>query len=70
MDRNPSKRGKKIMALSKAAIRAIAIRRKAQRAQERTASNDNQPAPKSAYVDTTMTPGMLAACVAAAGFEG
>jgi len=54
------------MALSKAAIRAIAIRRK----NERNASNDNQPAPKSAYVDTTMTPGMLAACVAAAGLEG
>ena len=34
----------------------------------RTASNDNAPARvKSAYVDTTMTPGMLAACVEAAG---
>lgn len=33
--------------------------------------NDNQPAgrgAKSAYVNTTMTPAMLAACVEAAGF--
>ena len=59
------------MALSKAAIRAIAIRRKTQRSQEQKASNDNAPARvKSAYVDTAMTPGMLAACVAAAGLEG
>ena len=37
----------------------------------RAASNDNAPARvKSAYVDTTMTPGMLAACVEAAGLEG
>lgn len=59
------------MALSKAAIRAIAIRRKTQRAQDQKASNDNTPVrAKSAYVNTTMTPGMLAACVAAAGLEG
>tara|TARA_B100000378_G_scaffold132993_2_gene107465 strand:- start:2556 stop:2741 length:186 start_codon:yes stop_codon:yes gene_type:complete len=59
-------KGKKIMALSKAAIRAIAIRRK----NERNASNDNTPVrAKSAYVDTTMTPGMLAACVEAAGLQ-
>lgn len=31
------------------------------------AANDNV---QSAYVATKMTPGMLAACVAAAGFEG
>lgn len=30
------------------------------------AANDNRRV-KSAYVDTTMTPGMLAACVAASG---
>ena len=35
----------------------------------RQASNDNAPI-KSAYVDTNMTPGMLAACVEAAGFPG
>ncbi len=62
---------KKIMALSKAAIRAIAIRRKA----KQTAANDNQtkarrPAnPKSAYVNTTMSPAMLAACVEATGLQ-
>lgn len=61
------KEGKKTMALSKAAIRAIAIRR----ANERKASNDNASARvKSAYVDTTMTPGMLAACIEAAGLQG
>ena len=34
----------------------------------RAASNDNAPV-KSAYVDTNMTPGMLAACVEAAGLQ-
>ena len=35
----------------------------------RAASNDNAPVQvtKSAYVDTTMTPAMLAACVEASG---
>jgi len=40
-------------------------------AQAAKSDNDNQPAgrgAKSAYVNTTMTPGMLAACVEAAGF--
>lgn len=37
-------------------------------AKARSAANDNAPRAKSAYVDTTMTPGMLKACVAAAGF--
>lgn len=36
----------------------------------RAASNDNAPRAKSAYVDTTMTPGMLADCVASAGYAG
>ncbi|MBS7671753.1 hypothetical protein [Croceicoccus gelatinilyticus] len=41
-------------------------------AQARRASNDNAPAqrtknPKSAYVDTTMSPAMLQACVESAG---
>ena len=43
-------------------------RYKAIAARKAAASNDNAPARvKSAYVDTTMTPGMLAACVEAAG---
>ena len=44
---------------------------KAIEAKRKAAANDNQGKnPKCAYVDTTMTPGMLEACVAAAGFEG
>lgn len=38
-------------------------------AKARAASNDNVRV-KSAYVDTTMTSGMLAACVEAAGLQG
>ena len=36
----------------------------------RAAANDNADAdaPRSAYVDTAMTPGMLTACVEAAGY--
>jgi len=40
--------------------------RAAKAARADQASNDNTPV-KSAYVNTTMTPGMLAACVEAAG---
>ena len=42
---------------------------KAIQAKRKAAANDNQN-PKCAYVDTTMTPGMLAACVEAAGLQG
>lgn len=45
-------------------------RYKAISAHKAAASNDNAPRAKSAYVDTTMTPGMLAACVEAAGLQG
>ena len=54
---------RKITAKQVARFKAIRASQKA-----RAASNDNAPARvKSAYVDTTMTPGMLAACVEAAG---
>ena len=56
------------MALSKQAIRAIAIRRSiARRAQNGNAANAANDNARCAYVDTTMTPGMLKACVEAAG---
>jgi hypothetical protein len=44
--------------------RSYAIR--AKKAAAPKAVNDNAPV-RSAYVDTIMTPGMLAACVAASG---
>lgn len=55
---------RKYTAKEVARFKAIAASKKA-----RAASNDNAPV-KSAYVNTTMTPGMLAACVAAAGLMG
>lgn len=42
---------------------------KAIKAKKDAAANDNPGRVKSAYVDTTMTPGMLAACVEAAGLQ-
>ena len=57
---------RKLSAKDVARFKAIAAAKKA-RAQ--APANDNQN-PKCAYVDTTMTPAMLAACVAAAGLEG
>lgn len=61
----------KIMAQPKRKLTQQEVARfKAIQAKRKAAANDNQGNPKCAYVDTTMTPGMLEACVAAAGFEG
>ena len=53
---------RKFTAKEVARFKAIAAAKKA-----RAASNDNTAPVKSAYVNTTMTPGMLKACVEAAG---
>ena len=55
---------RKLSAKDVARFKAIAAAKKT-RAQ--APANDNHGNPKCAYVDTTMTPGMLAACVEAAG---
>lgn len=59
----------KLTANQVARFKAIRAKKAAAASKASTPANDNARA-KSAYVDTTMTPGMLAACVAAAGFEG
>lgn len=58
---------RKLSAKQVARFKAIAA---AKKARDQAPANDNQGNPKCAYVDTTMTPGMLAACVEAAGLEG
>lgn len=62
----------KIMAQPKRKLTQQEVARfKAIQAKRKAAANDNQGKnPKCAYVDTTMTPGMLAACVEAAGLQG
>lgn len=61
------------MALSKAQIRAIAIRRKvagkSAPVAARTAANDNQASARIRGGARMMTTAELAACVAAAGFD-
>ena len=58
--------------MAKFTSKQIARFKAIQASKARKAANENAPArtrAKSAYVDTTMTPGMLADCVAAAGLS-
>lgn len=60
-----SNAARKLTSAQVARFKAINAAKKAKTA----ASNDNTRNPKCAYVNTTMNPAMLAACVEAAGIQ-